>query len=218
MTAAPPVDAAQAAGLFAPLLAYRHVLLAVSGGADSTALMWLAARWRQSQAGPEISVATIDHALRPEAAGECERVAERARRLGFSCLIRRRSGPALQSRLQEQARAARYALLAEAATELGAQALVTAHTLDDQAETVLMRLGHGSTVDGLAAMRGQSLLATAGGTRLALIRPLLSVPKARLIATLETAGIDWIEDPSNSDARFERVRLRRAMPGSPRPA
>jgi len=141
------------------------------------------------------------------------RVAEQARALGFNCLIRRRSGPALHSRLQEQARAARYALLAEAATEIGARALVTAHTLDDQAETVLMRLSHGSAVDGLAAMRGQSLLAMAGGTPLPLIRPLLCLPKARLIATLEAAGVDWIEDPSNSDARFERVRLRRAMSG-----
>jgi tRNA(Ile)-lysidine synthase len=213
MSAARPVDAAEAAGLFGPLSGYRHVLLAVSGGADSTALMWLAARWKRQGAGPAVSVATVDHALRPEAADECATVMEQARALGLDCLIQRRAGPVLQTRIQEQARAARYALLAEAATTIGAQAIVTAHTLDDQAETVLMRLGHGSTVDGLAAMRPSGVLARAGGEALALIRPLLSLPKLRLVATLEAAGVGWIEDPSNTNLRFERVRVRRAMTG-----
>jgi len=207
MTSAAPLDAAEAAALFAPLLPHGHVLLAVSGGADSTALLWLAARWRRQGADCRLSVATIDHGLRPEAAGECAAVAALATRLGLDCSILKREGPAWRTRLQEQARTARYSLLTEAARTAGASAIATAHTLDDQAETVLMRLAHGSSVDGLAAMRPVGALD--GG--FALLRPLLGVPKSRLVATLQAEGLGWSEDPSNADPRFERVRLRRAM-------
>ncbi len=189
--------------LFADFAAHRHVLLAVSGGADSTAMMLLAARWQAQHTTTTLTVATIDHALRPESAGECRQVAGLALTLGLSCLIRRWTGEKPAARLQESARAARYALLAGAAAEIGADAIATAHTLDDQAETVLMRLLHGSAVDGLAAMRRRSRRGA-----LVQLRPLLDVPKARLTATLEEAGLEWIEDPSNRNTRFERVRLR----------
>jgi tRNA(Ile)-lysidine synthase len=134
-------------------------------------------------------------------------VAALAARLALPCrILRWTERPA--SRLQEQARAARYALLAGLAREAGADALATAHTLDDQAETVLMRLAHGSGIDGLAAMRPST-------PRLGLkhLRPLLACPKARLVATLRQAGLPWIEDPSNADPRFERVRARRLLAG-----
>ncbi|WP_448951115.1 tRNA lysidine(34) synthetase TilS [Labrys neptuniae] len=189
--------------LFAAFAEHERVILAVSGGADSTALMLLAARWREHHAQTGLVVATIDHGLRTESAGECRLVAQQAAALGLPCLVRRWEGDKPAARLQEAARHARYALLAQAAAEAGAQAIATAHTLDDQAETVLMRLLHGSSVDGLAAMRPRSDL-----DHLSLLRPLLGTTRVRLVATLQAAGLSWLEDPSNRNTRFERVRLR----------
>jgi tRNA(Ile)-lysidine synthase len=110
----------------------------------------------------------------------------------------------------EAARLARYRLLAKAAKAAGAHHLLTAHTLDDQAETVLMRLTRGSGIGGLAAMARTSPLPAEAG--LSLVRPLLGVPKARLIATLRKARIGYADDPSNRDPRFTRARLRASMP------
>jgi tRNA(Ile)-lysidine synthase len=186
----------------------RGVLLAVSGGADSVALMTLAARWRGEGGSTPLSVATVDHGLRPEAASECDRVRAWADELNFDCRVLRVPPGALTRNLQESARDARYALLDACAANQGADAISTAHTLDDQAETVLMRLVRGSSVDGLAAMREVSRR----GGALFHLRPLLKTPRQRLVSTLRSAGIGWIEDPSNEDARFERVRLRRLMP------
>src|SRR5262249_30876821 len=113
--------------------------------------------------------------------------------------------------LQEAARAARYRLLATAAVRAQARCILTAHTLDDQAETVLFRLARGSGLGGLAAMAQIGRVPdSAGGIMLA--RPLLVLPKSRLIATLERAGIDFADDPSNRDPRFARARLREVMP------
>ncbi|MDQ0474447.1 tRNA lysidine(34) synthetase TilS [Labrys wisconsinensis] len=184
------------------------LVLAVSGGADSTALMLLAARWRALGGATPIIVGTVDHGLRAEAAAECEAVAAQAARLALPCRILRWAAARPASRLQERARAARYALLAGLAREVGADALATAHTLDDQAETVLMRLARGSGIDGLAAMRPST-------PRLGLthLRPLLACPRAGLVATLREAGLSWVEDPSNADPRFERVRARRLLAG-----
>jgi tRNA(Ile)-lysidine synthase len=198
-----PVSPDELPRLFADFATCDHVILAVSGGADSTAMMLLAARWRTKQSATRLTVVTVDHALRAESAGECAEVARQAEALGLPCLIRRWSGRKPTSRLQESARSARYALLAETAADIGADAIATAHTLDDQAETVLMRLLHGSSVDGLAAMRSRSVRGGLGH-----LRPLLATPKARLVATLQAAATGWIEDPSNQDDRFERVRLR----------
>jgi tRNA(Ile)-lysidine synthase len=194
-------------GLFQVFADRRGVLLAVSGGADSVALMALASRWRRGGGGTPLSVATVDHGLRTEAAGECERVQAWARELGLDCRILRIAPGLLTRNIQESARNARYALLEACAAEAGADAISTAHTLDDQAETVLMRLAHGSSVDGLAAMREVSRRGS-----LLHLRPLLGTPRKRLLATLRSEGIGWIEDPSNQDMRFERVRLRRLMP------
>ncbi|CAM5777296.1 tRNA(Ile)-lysidine synthase [Labrys miyagiensis] len=201
-----PITQDELPSLFSDFDGLEHIVLAVSGGADSTALMLLAARWREAHPATLLTVVTVDHALRPESAGECMQVAGRAEAFGIPCLIRCWSGDKPASRLQESARTARYALLAEAAVEIGADAIATAHTLDDQAETVLMRLLHGSSVDGLAAMRPVSRRG-----EVAHLRPLLGTPKARLVATLSAADVPWIEDPSNRNGRFERVRLRRLL-------
>ncbi len=132
------------------------------------------------------------------------------------------TGEKPQTGLPEAARTARYHLLAVAARAAGAGHILTAHTLDDQAETVLLRMARGSGLTGLAAMARATVLpgqaraaATRGGHAadpLLLVRPLLDLPKARLIATLEAAEISFCEDPSNVDPRFTRARLRELMP------
>jgi tRNA(Ile)-lysidine synthase len=119
--------------------------------------------------------------------------------------------------LQEAARAVRYRLLADAALAAGARHILTAHTLDDQAETVLLRMARGSGMTGLAAMARETMFADQPVRRrsadpLLLVRPLLDLPKARLIATLEASRVAYCEDPSNVDPRFTRARLREVMP------
>jgi tRNA(Ile)-lysidine synthase len=148
-----PLTAAEARALFADLAPAPALVLAVSGGPDSTALLWLAARWRaKRKRGPKLLAVTIDHGLRPESAGEARDVARLARRLGVAHRTIRWRGKKPKTRLQQEARAARYRLLAQAARKIGATHVLTAHTLDDQAETVLMRLLRGSGLAGLAGM------------------------------------------------------------------
>jgi tRNA(Ile)-lysidine synthase len=208
-----PVSAAETARLFADLADEPALALAISGGPDSTALLLLVARWRQSLTdGPKLLAVTIDHGLRPESAAEAEAVRRLAETLAVSHRILRWTGPKPAAGLQEAARAARYRLLAAAADEIGAGYGLTAHTLDDQAETVLMRMARGSGLTGLAGMARVTTLPLDGGDAIKLVRPFLDVPKARLIATLEAAGIAFADDPSNRETRFTRVRLRGLMP------
>jgi tRNA(Ile)-lysidine synthase len=169
--------------------------------------MWLVARWAKSfPDAPKISVLTVDHRLRPEAADECAQVVQWAKSLGLEAHILAWRGEKPKSGLQAKAREMRYGLLDAWCEAHGATALVTAHTMEDQAETFLMRLARGSGIKGLAAMR-------AGETGQVLLeRPLLAITRPELKATLTAAGHPWIDDPSNEDARFERVRLRRAAP------
>lgn len=128
-------------------------------------------------------------------------------KLGVGHATLRWEGTKPTSGLQAEARRARYALLANEARRLGGATLVTAHTLDDQAETMLMRLAHGSGPSGLAGMRERSEV-----DGIPLVRPLLGIPKARLVATAEARGLLFVRDPSNRDPRFERVRWREVMP------
>jgi tRNA(Ile)-lysidine synthase len=193
--------------LFESLTLHAHVALAVSGGSDSTALMWLASHWaKASEHPPKISVLTVDHGLRPAAKAECAEVADWARALGLDAHILTWTGARPQSGLQAKAREMRYSLLRAWCVAHGATLLVTAHTLEDQAETFLMRLARGSGIRGLSAMRPDE-------TGAVLVeRPLLGTSRAALRATLRAAGHPWIDDPSNEDERFERVRLRQAAP------
>ncbi|HYH70006.1 MAG TPA: tRNA lysidine(34) synthetase TilS [Methyloceanibacter sp.] len=194
---------AEADKLLAPFATYKRQALAVSGGPDSLALLHLAAPWAQAN-GIALTVLTVDHGLRAGSAIEAERVAIGAARLGLPHATLRWTPPAdLTSGLQASARQARYDLLAGYCHQQGIKALLTAHHRDDQAETFLMRLARGSGLDGLAAMPVRG--AWAG---IAVLRPLLDVPKARLVATLEERGVSFSTDPSNSDPRFERTRLR----------
>lgn len=205
---ASPIASDELPHLFAGFAAYPRILIAVSGGPDSTALLHLACRWRADlPAGPDLLAATVDHGLRAASAAEAQAVAETAARLGVPHRTLLWAGGKPQHGLQEAARDARYGLLMEAARAAGAPAIALAHTLDDQAETVLFRLARGSGLTGLAGMR-----AAAMRDGIALLRPLLPVPKARLVATLQAAGLPFANDPSNTDSRFTRPRLRAILP------
>lgn len=205
-----PLSLAEVEALFADLTRARGLALAVSGGADSVALMLAAARFVDKREGaPRLHVMTVDHGLRSEAAAECVCVAAWAQALGLPVSILKRDAPLPAANLQAEARELRYGLLVDAAREHDCDHVLTAHTRDDQAETFLMRLARGSGLKGLAAMMRTSQLAG----DLTLVRPFLDVPKARLIATCRAARHSWIEDPSNVNDRFSRARLRRLMPG-----
>jgi tRNA(Ile)-lysidine synthase len=202
------IPAQDAKRLFAEWKAVPAIVLAVSGGPDSIALMWLAARWRRSLArGPRLFAVTVDHGLRAASSAEAGDVKHLARSLAVPHRTMRWTGAKPKTGLPAAARAARYHLLAKAARECGATHIFTAHTRDDQAETLLMRLMRGSGIAGLAAMARQS---ERNGVLLA--RPLLDVAKSQLVATLNKAGIGFADDPTNRDPNFTRPRIRAVMP------
>ena len=182
------------------------LLLAVSGGPDSVALMGMAARWARSLGteAPALHVATVDHDLRPTSGIEAELVAGAAEVLGLPHAILRWEGPKPETAVQERARVARYALLAAQARAIGATHILTGHHADDQAETVLLRLMRGSGVTGLAGMRRDTALAPG----LRLVRPLLGLRKADLVAFCVREGLGTIHDPSNVDPAYARTGLR----------
>lgn len=194
--------------LFAPLRGAKAIGIAVSGGADSLALMLLMARWRDADSGvPPLFVYSVDHVLRPEAAGEVAFVLAEAARLGLQARGLRWDGEKPATGVSEAARLARYRLIGAAMQSDGADILVTAHHQDDQAETVLMRLAHGS---GLAGLRGMAALAEVEGITVA--RPLLALSRAELALVVAEAGLNPVADPSNDDVHYERVRWRKALP------
>ena len=208
---------AEANALFSGLENLRGLVLAVSGGSDSTALLVLAARWAQGlrksrRRCPELLAVTVDHGLRPEAKHEAAAVKALARKLRIAHRTLQWRGTKPKTGLQEAARIARYRLLAEATTRAGYEHILTAHTLDDQAETVLFRLARGSGLTGLGGMAYAAAVPVGSDSAIFVVRPLLSVPKARLLATLKAAGVAYSEDPSNEDPRFARPRLRALMP------
>src|SRR6267142_4911618 len=203
-----PISAQNAKRLFADWKAAPAIVLAVSGGPDSIALMWLAARWRSTLArGPRLIAVTVDHGLRAEAAAEAREVKRLARTLDLPHRTMRWTGEKPKTGLPAAARTARYRLLAQAARASGATHILTAHTRDDQAETVMMRLLRGSGIGGLAAMARES---ERDGVLLA--RPFLHVSKSQLVATLKKAKIGFADDPTNRDTNFTRPRLRAIMP------
>ena len=173
--------------------------LAVSGGPDSLALMLLA----HAALPGRIAVASIDHGLRPEAAGEVALVerlaAERA--IPFTAIALTRQ----PGNVQAQARTGRYAALAEWAKGAGLGAIATAHHADDQAETLLMRLNRGSGLAGLAGVRAASRIERSD---VPLLRPLLGWRKAELEAIVAAAGLTAVQDPSNANPDFERAAIR----------
>jgi len=204
-----PFSPTDIASLFRVFAREPAIVLAVSGGPDSTALMWLAARWRKRvSAGPKLVAVTVDHGLRKQSAAEARDVKTFAASLGVEHVTMRWTGAKPSTGIPAAAREARYALLEKAARKAGATCILTAHTLDDQAETFLMRMSRGSGLTGLAAMAPVSVRGHAS-----IVRPLLDQPKSRLIASLEKAGIPFADDPTNRDTAFARPRWRGLMPG-----
>jgi tRNA(Ile)-lysidine synthase len=179
--------------------------VAVSGGGDSTALLLLLRDLAVAE-GRRVEAATVDHGLRAGSAGEAEAVAGLCARLGVAHATLRWQGWDRRGNLQAAARDGRRALLVGWARERGLAAVALGHTLDDQAETFLLRLARGSGVDGLAAMTAQTRV-----EGVVWLRPLLAVRRAALREWLAEQGVPWAEDPSNADPAFDRVRARAAL-------
>ncbi|MEO0910875.1 MAG: tRNA lysidine(34) synthetase TilS, partial [Pseudomonadota bacterium] len=195
--------------LFSNVVSDSPVIVAVSGGGDSVALLLLAAAWAR-QSDVELQVVTVDHGLRPEAAAEAAFVAGISEGLDLPHITLAWDGLKPDSGLSEAARNARYTLLEEFARDISASAILVGHTLDDQAETIYMRNSRGSGNGqgrGLSGMSSYMLLPR--GTRL--FRPLLGVYRRQLRQYLTEHHQSWIEDPSNQDASYERVRVRQKL-------
>lgn len=182
-----------------------HLGVAVSGGGDSMAVLLLMADWAGAQ-GARLSAVTVDHGLRPEAAEEAAMVAAFCAERGIAHAVLRWQGWDGKGNLQGEARAARYRLIAEWAQAQGVEAVCLGHTRDDQAETVLMRLARKAGSYGLRGMAGDF---ERHGLRW--LRPALGVRRAALRAYLRRQGVAWVEDPSNEDARFDRIKARRVL-------
>ena len=206
----PPLTDTAFAGLMAavgPFEEAPHLAVAVSGGPDSMALVLLVEDWIRTQGG-RVTALTVDHGFRPESAGEARRVGMWLKPRGIDHRVLRWRGPRPGAGLQAAAREARYRLMTAWCRDAGVLHLLLAHHREDQAETYLLRMERGSGPDGLAAMA-----AVVERPAVRLVRPLLRIPRARLRATLEFRRQEWIEDPSNRDSGFARVRVRALLSG-----
>jgi len=185
--------------------------VAVSGGPDSLALLLLAAAGMPGR----VEAATVDHGLRPGSASEAAMVADLAARIGVPHAILTpgwKQPPA--SNLSAAARAARYDALGDWAAERRLACIVTAHHLDDQAETLVMRLGRGSGLPGLAGVRPVTNYSAPHGKTL-LVRPLLGWRKAHLCDIVDACGLIAVDDPTNADDRLDRTHARRLLAETP---
>jgi tRNA(Ile)-lysidine synthase len=194
---------------FAPFEQAPHLAVAVSGGADSMALAMLSHHWVQQKNG-RISALVVDHGLRRESADEAGATVERLRALGIDAQVLVWTGDKPAAGIQAAARRARYELLDAWCRKNGVLHLLVAHHADDQAETFMMRVRRGSGPDGLAAMSPVRELSACR-----LLRPLLAIPKSRLVATLQAEHVGWIEDPSNTDSKYARTGIRSELARMP---
>lgn len=182
-----------------------RLAVAVSGGSDSMALLHLLQDWSRA-GGPEIRAVTVDHQLRPEAVDEARRVAAICRDLGVGHQTLVWQGWDGSGNTSDQARRARYALMAEWATTQDIAHIALGHTAEDQAETLLMRLARQAGLDGLAAM-AQSWRQE----EVTFHRPALGLGRSDLRDDLRRRGVAWVDDPSNEDDTYRRTLARQAM-------
>jgi tRNA(Ile)-lysidine synthase len=204
-TGAPPLTFSEfemSMARFAPFETSPRIAVAVSGGADSMALVLLAERWARARGG-QIDALTVDHGLRPESAAEARQTGVWLAARGIRHHVLRWTGAKPRTGIQAAARDARYRLLGGWCQDQGVLHLLVAHHRADQAETYVLRRARGSGPDGLAAMAPVTERA-----EMRLLRPFLDVAPERLRATLRQTGQAWIEDPTNRDPRFARARLR----------
>lgn len=183
----------------------ERIGVAVSGGSDSLGLMMVLHAW-QEQGGPKIFSVTVNHGLRPEAAEEAQYVASVCAKINVSHDTCKWQGWDGRGNLQDRARRARYEIITDWAKERQLDKVALGHTADDQAETFLMRLSREAGVDGLSAM---ALQWRQNGVDF--VRPALKITREELREVLHRQKVDWIEDPSNYDESFERVRARKAL-------
>lgn len=183
-----------------------HLAVAVSGGSDSLALALLAHDWAQAQGG-RVTALSVDHGLRDGSRAEALQVGRWLRKRGIAQRILTWEGEKPKRGMMAAARQARYRLLEDWCARKGVLHLLLAHQIEDQAETLLMRLARGSGADGLAGMAS-----IVNARQVRLLRPLLGTRRADLKAYLEGLGQGWIDDPSNENPIFERVRLRASAP------
>lgn len=183
----------------------KRLGVAVSGGSDSMALLVLLKEAFRNEP-VALFAATVDHGLRPEAATEAAAVAAQCRLWNVPHTVLTWAGWSGAGNLQDQARRARYDLLTQWAKANEITTLAVGHTADDQAETVLMRLARSAGVSGLSGMASWRVEGS-----LVLLRPMLSITRARLRDYLTGQGIGWIDDPSNQDRRFDRIKARDAL-------
>ena len=212
-TGAAPIDALAFEALMAPLGPFEpapRIAVAVSGGSDSLALCLLADRWARARGGTVFAL-TVDHGLRPESGAEASQVRRWLAARAISHRTLRWTGARRTGATQAEARAARFALLTGRCRRAGVLHLLLGHQREDQAETALQRLVHGSGIDGLAAMAPVRLAMEPDGSGVRLLRPLLPVSRDALMVTLALWGQPWIDDPTNRDARHGRPRLAAAL-------
>lgn len=213
--------------LFNELKAHDHILVAVSGGSDSVALLYLLHDWAKNHDGLMLSVATIDHKLRGESADEAIQVGQIAKKLGLRHIVEAWTGEKPASAVSQKSREARYALLSKIAHDIGATVIALGHNRDDQRETIMMRAKRVKFSDfdnapdektnlGLAGMHSYVTYCGPPDFKpVVLARPVLSIARAKLRLFLERMGENWIDDPSNEDDHYERVRLRKELKAHP---
>jgi tRNA(Ile)-lysidine synthase len=190
----------------ANLASEKNLAVAVSGGADSLALAILLSEWREDK-NIKLHALTVDHGLRPESAAEAKYVAKTLKPFGISHKTLLWDGIKPKTKIQEAARDARYSLMSEYCSAKKIKFLFLAHHGQDQIETILFRMAKGTGLDGLIGMRPLSHLENG----LTLVRPLLRLSHKDLCDTLKSKKIDWIEDPSNINQRYARVRIRNVI-------
>jgi tRNA(Ile)-lysidine synthase len=192
-----------------------HILVAISGGSDSTGLLVALARGLQGLSNPAIllSAATVDHGLREEAAAEAVCVASLCGKLGIAHRTLRWDGDKPASGIMAAAREARYGLLADAAADISADMIVTAHTFDDQQETLVMRSARRNPRDGATGTGIADALLF--DRRVWILRPFLGCRRDDIRDYLRREAIGWIDDPSNEDLHYERVRVRKQLARQP---
>ena len=199
-----PLTDSRICGLFSSYINHDRIALAVSGGRDSMALMYLVYRWKAHLAlNIEIEVLTVNHNLRKAAEDECGFVQKIAKNYGFKHKVLIWEHEHVETSIQEKARKARYQLMLDYAREENIDTILTAHTSDDNIETFIMRLAKGSGLNGLKSINE---IRHEDGIRID--RPLLSLSRSLTTEILRSTGNEWVDDPTNEDERFERVKIR----------
>ncbi len=186
--------------------AANRLAVAVSGGSDSSALLLLAHSWAQGS-GTELNVVSVDHQLRPEAKDECKFVSTLASELGLPHTTLVWNADQVTGNIPQSAREGRYRLMGEWAMSRGIDTVCLGHTLNDQAETVLMQLSRKAGVDGLSGM--PETVVRHGVTWL---RPLLDIQRQQLRNFLIECGRTWVDDPTNQEAQYDRIKIRNVIP------